>query len=748
MSPTGDSFNGPPSAEPPAPQIALEKSNRDSPGGQAALNRRLAPDPDFRNRSITGGVLWGAAALLGAIQQYGPDGTAMPATIYYAILAVAIAMSLGCVLIGPRLSPRAFVVGEEAVIASGWAVTAALVAATGGASSPDIGIYANTMFYCAYFMSPRRALRQVITGTLFMWAPLVYDFSQVGSGGFVPRATVMTAVLWAMALLIARNRRATEAAEMRARRLALTDPLTGVANLRTFEDELQRALAAARDAGEELGVAFVDVNGLKVANTVFGHAGGDRLICGTAEALGMASSVADQVARVGGDEFAVLRPGAGESAMRSFEGTFALALTGVEPPEGAPPIELSASIGTAVYPADGETLDALMAVADSRMYDSKSSLPQRLPTPETSGGRSLSDAPHEESSRFRSFMSGSAPAAALAWLLGAGLILISVGFGGGDPHTQAAFLLAIVCIVAAGYLGLAPEEHRRAAERISNTLAVAIALPVIYATGGVTTPGLPLVYLVVAHAAYALTPRAAAVRTGAVLAMIATPLFFGVSAEQFMGVMTIIGEVLVIAALLLYNRHRTSAAEARAIELSRIDALTKLANRRVFERTLAERAEALFEDEDVPDAPGGLILLDVDDFKAINTAGGHQSGDEVLRMIASVLDGAIGREATVCRIGGDEFAAIFTAGDGPEIMRAAAKARAAIGSVDWNVLCEPNVTVSIGYATWDQVASWKDLVVAADLALQISKSSGKDTVSTAPENAMPRIGLARASRVA
>jgi diguanylate cyclase (GGDEF)-like protein len=425
--------------------------------------------------------------------------------------------------------------------------------------------------------------------------------------------------------------------------------------------------------------------------------------------------------------------------MEAFKSTFALSLSEVERPQEAPLIELSASIGTAVYPHDGESLDSLMAIADERMYDSKSALPKRFPTPETSGGRSLHDQSHEESSRFRAFVTGAAPAAALAWLLGAALIVVSVGFNPNAPHERLALLLAGVCIFAAGYLGIVPKEHRRAAGRISNALAVLIALPVIYATGGVTTPVLPLVYLIVAHASYALTPRGAALRTGAVLAMIATPLFFGATAQDFTSVMTIVSEVLLIAALLQYNRYRTAVAEKKALELARIDALTKLANRRVFERTLAESGDRRSGATSC-DSPGGLILIDVDNFKEINTAGGHQSGDEVLRMIASVIDGAIGRESTVCRIGGDEFAAIFDSGDQAEIMRAAAKARAAVGSVDWQVLCEPQVTVSIGYATWDLVDSWKDLVIAADIGLRSSKDSGKDTVTSGPDSRVPRLG--------
>src|SRR4051812_45065126 len=111
---------------------------RGAPTGQAALNRRLAPRVDTRSRSITGGALWTAAALLSAIQLYGPDGSPYARGAYFAIFAFAVVMAIGCVALGPRLSPRAFAIGEEIVFASGWIVTAALVAATGGALSPNL----------------------------------------------------------------------------------------------------------------------------------------------------------------------------------------------------------------------------------------------------------------------------------------------------------------------------------------------------------------------------------------------------------------------------------------------------------------------------------------------------------------------------------------------------------------------------------------------------------------------------------
>lgn len=700
-------------------------------------------DHDIRNRCRTGAVLWALQAAIGAVQQYGPAGQSMSHSAFYTYLALTATMALLCLFVGPLLKGRAFRVAEEFVVAAGWIATTALVAATGGATSADIGLFANVMFYCAYFMGPARAARQVLIGTALMWAPAVYDFSTLAQTNFVARALVMTAVLWSMVVLIARNRHLTLTAELTARRLALTDPLTGVANLHTFTEELNEAVAAAERQQGLLGVAFVDVNGLKAANTVYGHAGGDQLIRRTAEALLSVSGDRDQVARVGGDEFAVLVSGADFERMHEFESDFAVALTRQGAAIGGQSVELSASIGTAVFPDDGRTLDDLMEVADGRMYDSKAALPTRLPTPGTSGGRVLSDQPAEATSRIEALLTGGAPAASVAWLL-AGAMIGAAGsmVSGANVHPRLAFAISGACVAVAGILAIVSGAHRRRAENLSNTLAVILAIPAIYATGGAATPILPLAYLVVAHAAYALSARGAALRTAAMLAILVATLLYNVRTANFTGVSVIFGEVLVIAGLLRFNRVRAEAAEREALEISRTDALTRIANRRVFEHMLAIASERRPGTTPGGYDFGGLILADVDNFKAINSSGGHKAGDEVLRMIASVLEGSVGSGATVCRIGGDEFAVIVPKGNSASLMRMAAKARAAIGSVDWHVLCEPEVTLSIGYATWEHVADWKEIVVAADLAMRASKNAGKDTVSVAPADKprVPRIG--------
>jgi diguanylate cyclase len=143
-------------------------------------------------------------------------------------------------------------------------------------------------------------------------------------------------------------------------RHAHTDKLTGLPNRRSWDDQLMRALARADRADEPLSVAICDVDGLKQVNDLHGHAAGDVLLQDVARSLRRAARAGDVVARVGGDEFAVLLIGAdGLGAIDAVE-----RLT-----EGLPP-DSSVSVGVAEWDRT-ESGDALVARADARMYRQK-----------------------------------------------------------------------------------------------------------------------------------------------------------------------------------------------------------------------------------------------------------------------------------------------------------------------------------------------------------------------------------------
>jgi diguanylate cyclase (GGDEF)-like protein len=141
---------------------------------------------------------------------------------------------------------------------------------------------------------------------------------------------------------------------------ASTDALTGLANRRSWDEQIARAIAHAERTHETLSVAVCDVDGLKELNDRRGHAAGDELLRAIAERWRADARAADLIARIGGDEFAVLLPGADEAGAQDVVERLIGTL-----PEGA-----SVSFGVAEWDLREDGLE-LMARADLRMYDEK-----------------------------------------------------------------------------------------------------------------------------------------------------------------------------------------------------------------------------------------------------------------------------------------------------------------------------------------------------------------------------------------
>jgi diguanylate cyclase (GGDEF)-like protein len=142
--------------------------------------------------------------------------------------------------------------------------------------------------------------------------------------------------------------------------LAHTDTLTGLPNRRAWENELERALARARRTGEDVSVALVDLDSFKAVNDAHGHPGGDRLLVGVARSWSVALRPEDVLARIGGDEFAVLLPACAEADADDL----------LKRLRAGTPTPYSCSIGMAMSD-HRESADELMRRADDALYDAK-----------------------------------------------------------------------------------------------------------------------------------------------------------------------------------------------------------------------------------------------------------------------------------------------------------------------------------------------------------------------------------------
>ncbi|MCL5288296.1 MAG: GGDEF domain-containing protein [Acidobacteria bacterium] len=147
------------------------------------------------------------------------------------------------------------------------------------------------------------------------------------------------------------------------RHLASSDPLTGLANYRRFLDVLNTEMERSRRTRRPFAVLFLDLDGLKKINDTYGHVAGSRAICRMADVLRSHCRTVDTAARYGGDEFALILPETGsEAAANVVDRINACLDSDTEVPR------VSASMGVAVYPLHGDSLEKLLSTADKLLY--------------------------------------------------------------------------------------------------------------------------------------------------------------------------------------------------------------------------------------------------------------------------------------------------------------------------------------------------------------------------------------------
>jgi diguanylate cyclase (GGDEF)-like protein/PAS domain S-box-containing protein len=170
------------------------------------------------------------------------------------------------------------------------------------------------------------------------------------------------------------------------RHQALHDDLTGLANRTLFGELVLTALASAKRAGEPRAVLVMDLDGFKHVNDTFGHAQGDALLTRVAERLVAALRDVDTIARLGGDEFAIL-PGQTTDLAAAAEVAWKIQQTCAEGFDlDGETVDLTASVGIAMFPEHGLTAEELLRRADVAMYIAK----------RTGSGYAVVDAAQEE----------------------------------------------------------------------------------------------------------------------------------------------------------------------------------------------------------------------------------------------------------------------------------------------------------------------------------------------------------------
>lgn len=170
-----------------------------------------------------------------------------------------------------------------------------------------------------------------------------------------------------------RLRRALEEANRRIRELealAHVDELTGILNRRGFMRELRRASSYCERYGVAVTLAILDLDLFKHVNDTHGHGAGDAVLVATAAFLGGHVRASDVVARIGGDEFAVILWHADERQATAKLATLRDEMSRVRVPWRDTELTIQASVGVAPF-APGQPVEDVLEVADRRLYAAK-----------------------------------------------------------------------------------------------------------------------------------------------------------------------------------------------------------------------------------------------------------------------------------------------------------------------------------------------------------------------------------------
>lgn len=566
---------------------------------------------------------------------------------------------------------------------------------------------------------------------------VVWSFAVVGSYLAVqdePGSADVTALVIAVVpttwLLVAITRAQTVVRfrELRsANRQALTDPLTGLANRRgllAFGDEM------LGDAQRSSALLLIDLDDFKSANTLYGHAGGDHVLRVVAARLEAAAGADDLVARLGGDEFVVVQRVARDIDISALEDRYTNAVASASTLSGLDGVRVSGTVGGAVPDGVNTSVEPLLRVAQERLSAKKarrrsqprpvSQLNQIRPLPESARAE---DADSTSAAKRPPIVTQPAFGLLLASLV----LLVATPFTDVDSERKLVVAaIAALGLLASGLIQLAGLELGRVAASIADFCGYLLVAVLAYLTGGTNGPALPLLFVLIAYDAWRASTRGMAVRFVLAQAAVYSTLLYenpptSVEQQAAYGVIAALSVMITIVTVLMVRhnwlmRRVRSAAEHQADH----DKLTGVLNRRAFERLTAQAIEA--------GEPFAVVMIDLDNFKTVNTEEGYEGGDRVLAAIGRRLLSATRAEDSVGRVGGDEFGALLAGASEVDLQAAATRFMEAVdlAASEHSSVAARNVSASCGIATFPEHGeNFEQLMLAADDALMRVKASGK-----------------------
>jgi diguanylate cyclase (GGDEF)-like protein len=309
---------------------------------------------------LTSGAMWlaTAAAGLAALTLPGADRS----HLVLMLELVAFAAAWGGFSLWMGLTHHTMSIGLRAVVtATMMPIVALALWATGGTDSFLQPVLLFTALFIGYFFEARYAWPLLGLFVAAYASPLLYDDHAVAVGYPSRLLTFAVAVVGGAVAVQFLKRRLVQA-EAHQRTMAERDPLTGLRNRRAFDHSLARAI-------DRCALVVFDFDGFKAINDTHGHPVGDAVLRAVAEACEDVVRENDCLARIGGDEFALIAPGAGSAGVERIIAALGEAVGGALMPEGVDSV--SASFAWAVAPDDTTEAVELFRLADARLLERK-----------------------------------------------------------------------------------------------------------------------------------------------------------------------------------------------------------------------------------------------------------------------------------------------------------------------------------------------------------------------------------------
>jgi diguanylate cyclase (GGDEF)-like protein len=335
---------------------------------------------DSRLMGPVSGLLWITAGIAAAVVQPLPGTPHAHRLVAWGLIALILVYGLACVRGWIDWEKRtlrdhavAIVVFQPLIALGLWV--------SGGVDSYLGPILVLPTLYVAYFFPPRYAWPLAVIEIATYCSPFVYsdgrhDHLLLGRG-------VMYAAAYAgLVATIQYLKSHLVAAERKQHRMAHEDALTALPNRRAFDLALDAAVGGERP----FSLLLIDVDRFKTINDTFGHMTGDRVLQEIASRTRTEIRGTDTLARIGGDELALVAPDASPAGAARLAAALHRAVAGLLPAEDAEPVTLT--ISCASFPDDGGDRDELLRAADRRLHevkDERAQVASRAPSRPTFG---------------------------------------------------------------------------------------------------------------------------------------------------------------------------------------------------------------------------------------------------------------------------------------------------------------------------------------------------------------------------